>query len=246
MLQTKLITKNLTKWWVPLCFWAITFLLYNIGELAQINSIRSFSPVLLFLGLILLFISSIRLFFQKKLLVAIISIVACVGSIAFLTIVSFIMYVGQIIDGDKWADNLKIPDNIPLNKPIDPTSKGFAPDRIVRTQTDFQLYNSFQPGLYSYDFWTPKIEAGTIYLKAFEITQNYPLSTRTLTKSTRLAIHNPSDTIARIGMKGDHFTIYEGDWGKPYAARFEVWFNPEEGEERKLLEKSYIIEGWMH
>ena len=43
------------------------------------------------------------------------------------------------------------------------------------------------------------------------------------------------------------FTIYEGDWGKPYAARFELWFKPVNGgHERKLIEKNYKIEGWMN
>ena len=44
----------------------------------------------------------------------------------------------------------------------------------------------------------------------------------------------------------DHFTIYEGDWEKPYGARFEVWFKADnENEEIKLFEKNYVIEGWM-
>ena len=40
--------------------------------------------------------------------------------------------------------------------------------------------------------------------------------------------------------------IGEGDWGKYYAARFEVWFDPDSGApERKLLEKNFKIEGWQ-
>jgi hypothetical protein len=42
------------------------------------------------------------------------------------------------------------------------------------------------------------------------------------------------------------FTIYEGDWGKPYSARFEIWFIPDNGgKERKLVEKNYKVEGWQ-
>ena len=41
-------------------------------------------------------------------------------------------------------------------------------------------------------------------------------------------------------------TIYEGDWGVYYPARFELWFVPESGlPERKLLEDSFRIEGWQ-
>jgi hypothetical protein len=43
-----------------------------------------------------------------------------------------------------------------------------------------------------------------------------------------------------------HFTVYEGDWGKPCAARFEIWFVPDSGApERKLMEKVFKIEGWQ-
>ena len=43
-----------------------------------------------------------------------------------------------------------------------------------------------------------------------------------------------------------HFTIYEGDWDQPYAARLELWFEPDSGEpERKLLEEVFRVEGWM-
>jgi hypothetical protein len=49
----------------------------------------------------------------------------------------------------------------------------------------------------------------------------------------------------RFGTKAG-FTIYEGDWGKPYAARFEVWFKPDSGKtERKLAERIFKIEGWQ-
>ena len=40
--------------------------------------------------------------------------------------------------------------------------------------------------------------------------------------------------------------ISEGDWDKPYAARFEVWFKPDSDEtERKLAERVFKIEGWQ-
>ena len=51
--------------------------------------------------------------------------------------------------------------------------------------------------------------------------------------------------IERFGAKAG-FTIYEGDWGKPYAARFEVWFEPDSGkDQRKLAERVFKIEGWQ-
>ena len=73
-----------------------------------------------------------------------------------------------------------------------------------------------------------------------------------LKERSRIDVFNQSDTLIRIDMGNDNynsertFTIYEGDWGKPYAARFEVWFVPASGgQEKKLVEKNFKIEGWM-
>ena len=84
-----------------------------------------------------------------------------------------------------------------------------------------------------------------MYLKAYEITREYALSTWNLPKRSAVIIYNPTNRIKKFGTSS-LFTIYEGDWGKPYAARFEVWFRPDSGgEERKLFERNYKIEGWM-
>lgn len=147
---------------------------------------------------------------------------------------------------DKYADKLTIPKNIKINLPSD-SAFSFAD-----TTPNFQLYNSFQPGLYSYSLWTNKIDSGYCYLKAYEITQNDPLSVDRLKERSKVEVFNGSNTLKMFEMGKDNnnseriFTIYEGDWGKPYAARFEVWFVPSNGgQERKLIGKNFKIEGWM-
>jgi hypothetical protein len=248
-MKTNLFIKYLAKWWVPFIFWAITFVLYNVGELFKISFLRSFSLTLLLASLFLLFISSIYQFYKRKWLGGFISLATALGTIAFFIIIALGSFLITMIGGDQWADNLKIPENIPLSKPLDTEQNGRRTDyiqNIKRNELDFQLYNSFQPGIFEYDIWVPKIEKGKVHLKAYEITQNYRLSETALSENTLIEIYNPTDTILKIGTKTD-FTIYEGDWGKPYAARFEVWFKPDNNEkERKLLERNYIIEGWMH
>ena len=73
----------------------------------------------------------------------------------------------------------------------------------------------------------------------------YALSTDRLPNSSSVKVYNPTDSIKKFGTTS-HFTIYEGDWGQPYASRFEVWFKPDNGgKERKLFKKNYKIEGWM-
>ena len=91
-----------------------------------------------------------------------------------------------------------------------------------------------------------------LYLKAFEITQNDPLSVDRLKESSTISVYNSTDSLVMFQMDkgnskyGRPFTIYEGDWGKPYATRFELWFVPENGgQERKLIVKNYKVEGWQ-
>lgn len=107
------------------------------------------------------------------------------------------------------------------------------------------LMSSFQPGIYESVAWINPGESGMVYLKAFEITKGTLLSTDSLKEYSNEFV-GWSDNSQELFFYNTHFTIYEGDWGKPYAARFELWFVPDAGgPERKLLEKNYKIEGWQ-
>lgn len=111
------------------------------------------------------------------------------------------------------------------------------------SDTVFELYGA--RGIYNSFIKINPGESGMLYLKAYEITQNTQLSSERLKQYSNEWIgwsENPS----QLFYSNTHFTIYEGDWGKPYAARFEVWFVPDSGEkERKLTEKIFKIEGWQ-
>lgn len=229
-------------------FLGFTIGLVVLGEFISNRLLGDIGFSLLAVGLLALIISAIYQLTKRRWLQAIITLLAFGGTIAGLVIYTLALFFIETLDGDKWADNLKIPTNIQLDTPIDLLNDDKRPDSILalaKSATDFQLYNSFQPGLYEFDFWTGRIEDGTIYLKAFEITQEYALSTNRLPTTTAVKIYNTTDRIVRFGTTS-HFTIYEGDWGKPYAARFEVWFKPDSGgPERKLFVKNYKIEGWQ-
>lgn len=236
------------KWLRPLLYFGVTCLLLIVSEYANQALLSRVSLILFASSLAGLFMSGLYQLFHRRWLKALISgflLGASLVAIAFYMVFNFFV---ETVDGDKWANNLKIPTNIKLDEPIDLSYSNQRPDSIlacIKQETDFQLYQSFQPGLYEYDFWTPKIERGNIYLKAYEITQEYALSTDALAENSMVYVENPSDSIMRFGTK-THFTIYEGDWGKPYAARFEVWLKPASGgQERKLFTKNYIIEGWQ-
>lgn len=107
------------------------------------------------------------------------------------------------------------------------------------------LRNSFQPGIYDAYIWANPGEPGRVYLKAFEVTKGTALSVRSLDKRSNEWI-GWSDDEGELFLSNTHFIIYEGDWGDPYAARFEVWFAPDSGEaERNLLSRVFRIQGWQ-
>lgn len=236
------------KWWRPVLVWFVACLTYGLSEILRNRTFGNIAFLLFGVGLFTMLISAIYLFTRKKWITGLLNLVIFGGTIVAFIFYSIIMFWIEEARPDEWAKNLKIPTGIPIDNPVDLVFDKDRPDSITNrhvTKTDFQLYNSFQPGLYEYDFWTSKIENGTIYLKAFEITQEYPLSTDRLPQRSSIKINNPTDSIKQFRTTS-HFTIYEGDWGQPYAARFEVWFKPDDGgQERMLVAKNYKIEGWM-
>lgn len=114
-----------------------------------------------------------------------------------------------------------------------------------RGQASLELIKSFQPGIYDTRIWVNPGEAGLIYLKAFEVTKGTPLSAGRLKTRSNEWI-GWSKTPAELFFSNTHITLNEGDWGKPYAARFELWFVPDSGKtERKLLDRVFKVEGWQ-
>jgi len=107
------------------------------------------------------------------------------------------------------------------------------------------LHEGMQPGIYEVEAWINPGEAGTVYLKAFEVTRGTQLSARDLRKYSNERTGWSEDP-NEVFYSNTSITIYEGDWGDPYAARFELWFVPDSGKtERKLLERIFKIEGWQ-
>lgn len=137
---------------------------------------------------------------------------------------------------DFFASNLELPDNIKLYVPK---------DEIIETcesVNQFELYKTPEPGIYNYKLCVTGLGKGSTYIKAYEVTHNYALSGYYIMEASYKPVKYENKVFTDIGL----ITIYEGDWGEPYAARFEVWFKPSDGsEERKIFEKTYKIEGWQ-
>lgn len=112
-----------------------------------------------------------------------------------------------------------------------------------------------QPGQYRYMANVPAIpERGKIYLKLYEATTNLPLS-EYIKYNTTIEVE-ASDTAIIYAMKSEgkhsvetkntqYFTVQEGSWDDYYAARVELWYQPESGGKEQLLHSViYQIEGW--
>lgn len=237
------------KWWKPLTFFFFAVIIMIIGNYIHFDFFDYFSFIVFFVSILGLLFSTIYQAIKRRIgesiitgFVFLITIVICF----FFFSIALFLYEQEL--PDKFADDLKIPTNIKIDKPIDLDFDRNRPDSLINKiclKPNFQLYNSFQPGLYEYDFWYGKIKKGRLFLKAYEITNNYPLSVERLIERSTIEIYNETDSIKRF-TTNDHFTIYEGDWDKPYSARFEIWYKSENDKtEMKLLVKNYIIEGWQ-
>ena len=119
-----------------------------------------------------------------------------------------------------------------------------APRKYVPQQTvDFKLINGMQGGIYRYLATVNPGEDGEVYLRAYEVTKGTRLSADRMKQRTLEKVTGEGEKIIGIGKE---FTIYEGDWGKYYAARIEIWFVPTKGgKPRKLKEKLFRVQGWM-
>ncbi len=109
----------------------------------------------------------------------------------------------------------------------------------------FRLLSKVMPGIYEVVYSLNLGESGSVYLKAFEVTQETPLSVEMLKTKSRTRMTWSDDPLERFGAKAG-FTVYESDWGKHYAARFEVWFKQDSSKtERKIAERIFKIKGWQ-
>ena len=136
---------------------------------------------------------------------------------------------------DYYGANKKIPENIEISEPISekPTKEQFDKYNLI-------LSHSVQPGIYSYYTDYQSKENGYFFIKAFEITSNDRLSADRIKNKSKIQV----DNFLQGEYEGE-FTIYEGSWGDKYGSRIELWFQPLNGKEYKIIERNFIVEGWM-
>ncbi|MCB9626949.1 MAG: hypothetical protein H6725_06230 [Sandaracinaceae bacterium] len=133
-----------------------------------------------------------------------------------------------------------------VERALSPDAVGVSPDATpvgAPTAPDFTLRNGMQGGIYELEAWVNPGELGTLEVRAFEFTTNTPLSPERIADRSRVRVQGTAD--GPLQPARAEFTIYEGNWNHYYAARIELWFTPDGGEPRKLLERVYRVEGWM-
>ena len=112
-------------------------------------------------------------------------------------------------------------------------------------KSNFYLVNDFQGGIYFVNAKIDLLEPGFLYLKVFESKNGTPLSAESIKKSSIKKVFLPKNEHQLFFYKAK-ITIYEGDWGRYYPARFEIWFVPDsKTPEKKLIEKVFEVEGWQ-
>ena len=146
-------------------------------------------------------------------------------------------YALTVAFGDELDKLEKLKDESGIDA-ILPHPKPYAPPK-----SDFKLIDGMQGGIYGYQATVNVDEDGEVYLRAYEVTKGTRLSADRMKQRTTEKITGKGEHTIGVGKE---FTIYEGDWGKFYAARLEIWFVPANGgRPRKLQEKLFKVQGWM-
>jgi hypothetical protein len=132
-----------------------------------------------------------------------------------------------------------------LDAELRAAADGKKPSARMEVSDTLDVVHGMQPGIYLVYARVNPGAPGTTYLKLYEHTRNTRLSAERIEQRSRQAIGWSADP--REGfLYNVEITIYEGDWGVHYPARFELWFKPADGgPERKLREDIFRVEGWQ-
>jgi hypothetical protein len=109
--------------------------------------------------------------------------------------------------------------------------------------TYFNIIDGIQPGIYIIQAGLKTDKEGFVYIRVFDSRTNKELSAdRIMPRTTReIGWSTKGRTVFQYESE---LTVYEGDWEHQYEARFEIWFKSNNQQEKKLAEKSRIINGW--
>lgn len=240
----KFLKAYVSLWYYPVLMIVVSGILGLI--LLRFQSIITFYMGLLLplLSILIAIISGFIKLFKKKFVPAVLQL--CFTGILGAIGVYFISFFLLIYPYDFYADDLDIPEDLYYSELFDgKEAPDYTTNLVPQSQNTpyLKLYQGFQPGMYIASVGIKDLPNGELYLKAFELTHEDPLSEERIKRKTLTPVTYSADSITEYQMK---FTVYEGDWGKPYAARIEVWYQLETlTPEIMLIAQNYKIEGWQ-
>lgn len=238
----------LQYWWLPPAVLATLMLLDCIIMIANLSFIVAFADCLFFGVVLFILVSWVVLLISKQWKKCLSSFLITILVVCALSIpMVFIDLYAPI--PDDFGRRHSIPDGLEYTIPFEEYSDPAAVIDSLDTDTYLQIWNDSQGGIYKYDFYYGALPAGEISLRCYEATKDIRLSAKTafgdrIYDKSKVAIDSTYSFSKLVNQQ--RFTIYEGDWGDYYAARIEVWHkNAQTGQETKLMEKVYRVEGWM-
>lgn len=105
----------------------------------------------------------------------------------------------------------------------------------------FSMYGS--PGVYHFFLFHRIEQPGVAYVKAYEATQNIPLSPADIARESIIEIDGIVSP-GEIRKEKTRFFLREGNYEDRYAARIEAWFAPADGTPPyKMGEKIFVVGG---
>jgi len=160
-----------------------------------------------------------------------------------IVIISFIGLLSYDSYQESKFYNIEIPENLKFEKPIEfLTNSQIDSLKKLKVNDDKLIVIGSGYGGYNFYMWHKPIEKGDIYIKAFELTQKVRLSEWKLSNRTKNTITKLSN---EYQLYQGSTVIDEGTFENFYPTRFELWFKSEKSDiEKKLTEKSYLIDGW--
>lgn len=168
-------------------------------------------------------------------------IICLIGVAVYLAAAGILTSAGS--QSDSFGKDHPIPEGMAYETPLPENTPEPSIDSLSK-DSYLQVWNGFQGGLYEYGLHYPALPDGEVFLRCFEATENIELSASRLRDASTVTVKD--HTGFGLVVPKQPFTLYEGDWDDYYAARIEVWHkNAETGEETKLMEKIYRVEGWM-
>ena len=96
---------------------------------------------------------------------------------------------------DNFGKEHPIPAHLEYSIPLDEREELSFPIDSTAQDTWLQIWNDFQGGMYTYDFYYPALEEGVVFLRCYEATENIPLSSERISAASMVA--TPSTKIGR-------------------------------------------------